>query len=88
MAAMTAAIVTSAAVITAGMLLTVMMVVVIAFCIRIKRKRAGDISRNGIIRVAVDTAKQLDPCLCKSDLSTTADASADEDINTEIGKQS
>ena len=75
MTAMTAAIVTSATVVTASMLLTVM-IVVIAFCVWVVGKRSSNISSNGIICVSADTAEQLDACLSKGHLCTTADTAA------------
>ena len=86
MAAMATAIVTSAAVVTAGVLLSVM-VVVVAFCIGVVGKCSGDTSNNSIVRVSANTTEQLDACLGKSHLGTAANASADENINAEIGKQ-
>ena len=87
MTAMAAAIVTATAVVTAGMLLA-MMVVVIAFCVRVIGKGSGNKSSYRIVRVPGDTTEQLDACLRKGYLGTAADASANENINTEIGKQS
>ena len=87
MAAVAAAIVASAAVVTAGMLLSVM-VMVIAFCIGVIGKRSSNISSNGIVCISADTTEQLDTCLSKGQLGTAADASADEDVNSQAGKQS
>ena len=87
MAAMAAAIVTSAAVVTAGMLLS-MMVVMIAFCVRVVGKGSGNAGSNRIVCIPTDTTEQLDTCLHKGHLSTAANASANENINTQIRKQS
>ena len=87
MTAMAAAIVTSETVVATGMFLSVM-VVVIAFCVRVIGKCSGDTSNNSVVRIPADTTEQLDACLRKGHLGTAADASANENINTEIGKQS
>lgn len=87
MTAMPTAIVTSAAVVTAGMLLS-MMVVMIAFCVRVVGKGSGNAGSNRIVCIPTDTTEQLDTCLYKGHLSTAANASANENINTQIRKQS
>ena len=84
---MTTAIVTSAAVVTAGMLLS-MMVVMIAFCVRVVGKGSGNAGSNRIVCTPTDTAEQLDSCLHKGHLGATANTSANEDIHTEVRKQS
>ena len=82
-----AVVLAAAAVFTANVLLTVMMVMVVTFCIGIIRKVPCNKALYCLVCISVDTAIELNPCLCKCHLCAAANAAADQHIYIEPGKK-
>ena len=75
-----AAVMTAAAVIAACMVFPMMMVVMITPYIRVEIQLPIQKSSNSSIRIARDTAIQLDASLCQCHLRSTANAAANQHI--------
>lgn len=85
---MPAAVVLAAtAVFTASVILAVMMVMVVTFGIGIISKVTCNKALYRLVCISVDTDIELNACLGKRHLSTSANAAADQHIYIELGKK-
>lgn len=82
-----AVVLAAAAVFTASVILAVMMVMVVTFGIGIISKVPCNKALYRFVCISVDTAIELNACLCKCHLCTAANAPADQHIYIELGKK-